>query len=94
MAIETDKLTALAVRHLASEGAPAKKHFDGTGLYLDVRPNGARYWRMKYRFAGQEKLLALGTYPEVSLAEARGRRDSARVLMRDGVDPFRRQSKT
>jgi integrase len=87
MAIETDKLTALAVRHLAGENAPAKKHFDGAGLYLDVRQNGARYWRMKYRFAGQEKLLALGTYPEVSLGEARGRRDSARVLLRDGVDP-------
>jgi integrase len=87
MAIETDKLTALSVKHLARDNAPAKKHFDGAGLYLEVKPNGARYWRMKYRFAGLEKLLALGTYPEVSLAEARGRRDSARALLRDGADP-------
>ncbi len=87
MAIETDKLTVLALKHLSREGAPPKKHFDGGGLYLDVRANGSRYWRMAYRFVGREKLLALGTYPEVSLAEARGRRDAARVLLRDGVDP-------
>jgi integrase len=87
MTIESDKLTALAVKQLARENAPAKRHFDGAGLYLEVRANGARYWRMKFRFAGVEKLLALGTYPEVSLAEARGRRDAARALLRDGTDP-------
>jgi len=66
MAIETDKLTALAIKSLAAEGAPAKKHFDGDGLYLDVRAKGSRYWRLAYRFAGREKLMALGVYPEVS----------------------------
>ncbi len=88
MAIETDKLSALGIKHLARETAPAKKHFDGGGLYLDVRENGSRYWRMAYRFARREKLLSLGVYPEVSLAEARRRRDAARALLRDGMDPM------
>jgi len=88
MAIETDKLTALGIKTLVCDGAPAKKHFDGGGLYLDVRANGSRYWRMAYRFAGREKLLALGIYPEVSLAEARRRRDEARALLRSGADPL------
>lgn len=57
MAKETDKLTALGVKHLAREGAPSKKHFDGCGLYLDVRDNGSRYWRMAYRFARRENSL-------------------------------------
>jgi integrase len=88
MAVETDKLTALTIKSLAAEGAPAKKHFDGGGLYLDVRANGSRYWRLAYRFAGREKLMALGVYPEVSLAEARRRRDEARILLRNGTDPL------
>jgi integrase len=88
MAIETDKLTALGVKNLAREAAPAKKHFDGGGLYLDVRENGSRYWRLAYRFAGRERLLSLGVYPEVSLAEARSRRESARALLRNGTDPM------
>ncbi len=57
------------------------------GLFLDVRKNGGRYWRMKYRYGGRERLLAFGLYPEVSLAEARRRRESARAKLRDGVDP-------
>ncbi len=87
MAIETNKLTALALKSIAHEGAPAQKLFDGGGLHLDVRENGSRYWRMKYRYAGREKLLALGVYPEVSLAEARRRRDAARAQLRSGTDP-------
>ncbi|MBK6674452.1 MAG: integrase arm-type DNA-binding domain-containing protein [Proteobacteria bacterium] len=87
MAVETDKLNALSLKNLTREGAPSGKHFDGGGLYLDVRPTSARYWRMKYRFAGREKLLALGVYPEVSLADARRRRDEARNQLRSGIDP-------
>lgn len=75
------KLTVVGIKSLG-EG----KHFDGGGLYLDVKPAG-RYWRMKYRFGGKEKLLALGVYPEVSLAEARRGRDEARARLREGVDP-------
>jgi integrase len=88
MATETDKLTALGLKFLAREDAPAQKHFDGGGLYLDVRQNGARYWRLKYRFVGLEKLLSLGIYPEVSLAEARRLRDGARAQLRNGTDPM------
>ncbi len=47
------------------------KLFDGGGLYLQVEPNGSRYWRMKYRFAGKEKRLSFGVYPTVTLADAR-----------------------
>lgn len=60
---------------------------DGSGLYMLVHPNGGKYWRLKYRFAGKEKLLALGTYPDVSLAQARERRDVARKCLTDGADP-------
>jgi integrase len=60
---------------------------DGKGMYLEVRPNGARYWRLKYRFAGKEKRISLGVYPEVSLKEARIKRDDARKLLEKGVDP-------
>lgn len=60
---------------------------DGGGLYLLVQPNGSRYWRLAYRFLGKQKLLAFGVYPEVSLAEARERRDAARKLLASGIDP-------
>ncbi len=82
MAADTGKLTAVAIK-----SAKPGKHFDGGGLYLDVRPNGSRYWRMKYRHGGKERVLAFGVYPEVSLAEARQRRDAARKERRDGLDP-------
>lgn len=82
MPAHTSKLTALAIKT-----AKPGKHFDGGGLFLDVRATGARYWRMKYRFAGKERLLAFGTFPEVSLAEARRRREEAREVLRDGRDP-------
>lgn len=82
MAAATGKLTAVAIK-----AAKPGKLFDGGGLYLDVRANGSRYWRMKYRHAGRERLLSFGVYPEVSLVEARRRRDDARAAIRDGVDP-------
>ena len=80
------KLTASKVKS-AKPSAKAYKLADGAGMYLLVHPSGAKYWRLKYRIAGKEKLLALGVYPEVSLAEARIRRDNARLLIRDGRDP-------
>jgi len=61
--------------------------YDEKGLYLLVKPNGARLWRYKYRRAGIEKLLAIGRYPDVSLREARERRDDARKLVAKHVDP-------
>jgi len=60
---------------------------DDKGLFLLVRKTGSKLWRMKYRHAGKEKLLSFGAYPEVSLAEARERRDAARAQLREGLDP-------
>lgn len=65
----------------------AFKLFDGNGLFLQVNPTGSRLWRMKYRFGGKEKLLSFGPYPEVSLRDARDKRDQARVLLRNNQDP-------
>lgn len=56
--------------------------FDGGGLYLEATPAGGRYWRLKYRHGGKEKRLALGVYPEVSLAAARKAAEAARDLLR------------
>jgi integrase len=60
---------------------------DEKGLYLEVSPNGGKWWRLKYRFDGKEKRLSLGTYPEVGLKLARERRDEARKQLADGIDP-------
>jgi integrase len=61
--------------------------FDRDGLYLEVSARGGKYWRLKYRFKGKEKCLALGVYPRVGLKLARSRADEARRLLTDGVDP-------
>jgi hypothetical protein len=66
----TNKLTEVAIK----KAKPKEKSFklaDGGGLYLDVMPNGSKYWQMKYRFGGKEKRLAFGVYPSISLASAR-----------------------
>lgn len=60
---------------------------DGGGMYIEVRPNGSKYWRLKYRYTGKEKRLALGVYPSVSLPEARMRRDTYRAMLADGINP-------
>ena len=65
----------------------ARKIVDGRGLYLLVVPNGGRYWRYNYRFNGKQKTLALGTYPDVSLAKARARHEVARRQLAAGFDP-------
>ncbi|WP_027175902.1 tyrosine-type recombinase/integrase [Desulfovibrio aminophilus] len=80
------KLTDTAIRN-AKPGPKPKRLFDGGGLYLEVSPAGAKLWRLKYRFGGKEKRLALGAYPAVSLAAARERRDEARKVLAQGVDP-------
>jgi integrase len=71
----------------AKPSAKPRKLTDGDGLYLEVMPSGSKYWRLKYRFAGREKRLALGVYPQVSLAEARAGREAARKLLASGTDP-------
>ncbi|ENJ7583908.1 tyrosine-type recombinase/integrase, partial [Providencia rettgeri] len=65
----------------------AYKLTDGDGMVLLVHPNGSKYWRFRYRFGGKEKMLALGKYPEVSLADARARRDEARKQLANDIDP-------
>ncbi|NBV74756.1 MAG: DUF4102 domain-containing protein [Methylococcaceae bacterium] len=60
---------------------------DEKGMYLLVHPNGSKYFRLKYRFAGKEKTLALGVYPELTLKQARDKRDHARKQLSDGIDP-------
>ena len=57
------------------------------GLYLLVKPNGAKYWRLKYRFLGKEKKLSIGVYPDISLADARLKREEARKTIALGGDP-------
>ncbi|CAM3638827.1 integrase [Xenorhabdus thuongxuanensis] len=81
------KLTARQVDTAKPKEKPYKLA-DGGELYLLVNPNGSRYWRLKYRIAGKEKLLALGVYPEISLAEARTKRNDARKKLSDGNDPI------
>lgn len=79
-------LTDLQPRNAKPKEKPYKLS-DGGGLYLLVRPDGAKYWRMGYRIHGKEKLLAFGKYPEVTLAEVRQKRLEARKLLNDGIDP-------
>ena len=79
-------LTELEVKKAKPTGKPVKLS-DGGGLFLLVQPNGAKYWRMAYRFAGKQKTLALGVYPDVSLADVRTRREEARKLLANDLDP-------
>jgi hypothetical protein len=79
-------LTDTAIRN-AKPGEKPVKLFDERGLYLEISPTGGKWWRFKYRFDGKEKRLSLGVYPDVSLKDARDRRDAARRLLADGIDP-------
>jgi len=79
-------LSARAINN-AKPGKKTRRMFDAQGLYLEVSPSGGRWWRLKYRVAGAEKRISLGTFPEVSLADARERRDAARKLLAQGLDP-------
>jgi integrase len=80
------QLTDAAVRKFNPGSAPVKLT-DGMGLYLHVTPTGGKLWRYAYRFRGKQKLMALGCYPDVSLAQARQRHQDARKLVADNVDP-------
>jgi integrase len=88
------KLNEMSVRKAKPE-AKSYKMADGGGMYLEVMPTGSKYWRFKYRFGGKEKRLAFGVYPDVSLSLARSRRDDARKLLANEVDPgvVKQQSK-
>ncbi|WP_376697247.1 tyrosine-type recombinase/integrase [Wenzhouxiangella sp. EGI_FJ10305] len=79
-------LTDTAIRN-AKPADKARKLFDERGLYLEVAPSGGKWWRLKYRFGGKEKRISLGVYPDVALKEARERRDEARKLLANDIDP-------
>ncbi|MDR5785956.1 integrase arm-type DNA-binding domain-containing protein [Caballeronia sp. LP003] len=79
-------LTDLKIRN-AKPTDKQQKLFDERGLYLLVTPAGGKWWRLKYRFGGKEKSLSMGVFPDVGLKEARERRDAARKLLANGVDP-------
>ena len=79
-------LTDTALRNAKPQSTPLKL-FDGGGLFLLVTPAGGRWWRLKYRFEGKEKLLSLGVYPAVGLQEARKRREQAKERLAQGIDP-------
>jgi integrase len=85
-------LTDIKCRKAAAKDKPYKLS-DGKGMYLEIRPNGSKYWRYKYRFNNKEKLLALGVYPETPLSEAREALMIARKQLRDGLDPSQERKK-
>ena len=80
------KLSDTTIRNAKPTAKPVRM-FDGGGLYLEVAPSGGKLWRLKYRIADKEKRLAIGTYPDVGLKLARQRRDEARELIAQGIDP-------
>jgi len=79
-------LTVTLIRNTKSREKTFKL-YDERGMYLEVSPNGGKWWRLKYRFSGKEKRFSLGVYPDISLKMARDRRDEARKLLADGIDP-------
>lgn len=79
-------LTDTACRTAKPKEKPYKLA-DGNGMFLLLNPNGSKWWRLKYRYEGREKLLSLGTYPEVGLRDAREKREDLRRLLAAGVDP-------
>ncbi|MGE0386740.1 MAG: tyrosine-type recombinase/integrase [Gammaproteobacteria bacterium] len=83
-------LTDTAIRS-TKPGEKPKKLFDGGGLYLEVAPNGGKWWRFKYRFQGLEKRISLGVYPEIGLKDARSRREEARKQVALGIDPSQKR---
>jgi integrase len=79
-------LTDTAIKN-AKPGGKTVRLFDGGGMYLEISPAGGKWWRLKYRYDGKEKRLSLGVYPEVSLKDARQRREDARKLLARDIDP-------
>lgn len=80
------KLTDTAIKKAKPQDKPYRMA-DGGGMYIEISPNGSKYWRLAYRFANKQKTLALGIYPDVSLADARERRNEARKLLANDSDP-------
>ena len=79
-------LTDTTIRNVKSADKP-QKFFDGNGLFLFVTPSGTKSWRLKYRVQGREKLLTLGTYPQLSLREVQKSCADAKKQRSGGIDP-------
>ena len=86
-------LTNTEIQNIKPGGKP-KKIYDSEGLYLEVSPKGGRWWRLKYRFNKKEKRISLGVYPSISLKEARERRNEARKLLAQQIDPSEHRKTT
>jgi integrase len=80
-------LTELQIKNVRPQPGKTVRLFGARGLYLEISATGRRWWRLKYRYAGKEKRLSLGVYPETSLKEARARCDEARKLLGNWIDP-------
>jgi integrase len=87
----TDRLTDAQIRNAKPHKGKQYKLSDGRGMYLLVKENGSKLWRMKYDYDGGEKLYAIGVYPEIGLAEARESRKQARDWLREGKDPTKQR---
>ena len=87
-------LTDVQIRNAKPQEKPYKMA-DGGGLHLYIAPTGGKLWRLKYRLHGKEKLLSIGAYPDVTIAEARKKRDEAKDLLKQDIDPsqFKKQTK-
>lgn len=85
-------LTDTKIRN-AKRGLKPHKLYDERGLFLLVQPSGGKLWRLKYRYLGKEKKLSLGIYPDVTLKDARKRRDEARSMLANGLDPSREKKR-
>ena len=79
-------LTDVKIRNIKPSEKKAR-YSDEKGMYLEVTPSGGMYWRMKFRFNGKENIFSIGTYPEITLAQARRTRDEARLKLKDGINP-------
>jgi len=86
LSVATIKSPSSKVKARLADGKSVKLS-DGGGLYLLLNPNGARWWRWDYRFAGNRKTLSMGTFPDTGLRDARAKRDDARTLLANGIDP-------
>jgi len=86
MSRTSNKLTDTTVKQTRAKQKPFKLA-DGNGLFILIQPDGKRYWRLAYRYAGKQKMLALGVYPDIGLKEARSGREKARALLAQGIDP-------
>lgn len=80
------KLTNIEIKNAKPRKKPYRL-WDTKGLLILIQPNGGKWWRFKYRFGGTEKMISMGTYPKVSLFEARKRRDIAREQIKNNVNP-------